>query len=172
MSSQVLTRVIIHETTSILPCRGGGGGVLHSLSPRDIAFSGGLNGWMRQSYHFQYRWIYGMGVLKRYVCIGFYPLDRQFLSAGGTHFLAWPSEISPPATPALEPQVAPIDQKHVELHVGGHRAGGRSLFARNVRRLPPHLRRAQQACGSQLFDMISVRRCPIGTRGGGFMGHP
>jgi hypothetical protein len=44
-----------------------------------------LLGWMRQSYHFQYRWIYGMGVLKRYVCIG--SLHRQFLSAGETHIL-------------------------------------------------------------------------------------
>jgi hypothetical protein len=44
-------------------------------------------GWMRQSYHFQYRWIYGMSVLKWYECIGFYPLDRQFLSAGETHIL-------------------------------------------------------------------------------------
>jgi hypothetical protein len=110
-----------------------------------------------------------MSVLKRYVCIGFYPLDRQFLSAGETHFLPWSSETPPSATPALEQQVAPIDQNHVELHVGGHRAGGRSLFARNVRRLLIS-GRAQQACGSQLFDMISVRRCPIGTRG--FMGHP
>jgi hypothetical protein len=78
---------------------------------------------------------YKQGVLKRHVCIGFYPLDRQFLSAGETHFLPWSSATPPPATPALEPQVAPIDQNHVELHVGGHRAGGRSLFARNVRRL-------------------------------------
>jgi hypothetical protein len=43
MFPQIRTRVIIHETTSILPCRGGGGGLLHSLSPRDIAFSKGLN---------------------------------------------------------------------------------------------------------------------------------
>jgi hypothetical protein len=43
---------------------------------------------MRQPYHFQYRWIYGMSLLKRYECIGFYPpLDRQFLSAGETHIL-------------------------------------------------------------------------------------
>jgi hypothetical protein len=46
-----------------------------------------VTGWMRQSYHFQYRWIYGMSLLKRYECIGFYPLDRQFLSAGETHIL-------------------------------------------------------------------------------------
>jgi hypothetical protein len=76
-----------------------------------------------------------MGVLKWYEFIGVYPLDRQFLSAGETHFLPWSSETPPSATPALEPQVAPIDQNHVELHVEGHRAGGRSLFARNVRRL-------------------------------------
>jgi hypothetical protein len=44
-------------------------------------------GWMQQLYHFQYRWIYGMSLLKRYECIGFYPLDRQFLSAGETHIL-------------------------------------------------------------------------------------
>jgi hypothetical protein len=70
----------------------------------------------------------------------------------------------------LEPQVAPIDQNHVELHVGGHYAGGRSLFARNVCRLLISAVRAPQACGSQqLLDMISVRRYPIGTRG--FMGH-
>jgi hypothetical protein len=90
---------------------------------------------MRQPYHFQYRWIYGMSLLKRYECIGFYPLDRQSLSAGETHILPWSSETQPSATPALEPQVAPIDQNHVGLHVGGHRAGGRPLFARNVRRL-------------------------------------
>ena len=51
------------------------------------AVTTGLHGWMRQSYHFQYRWIYGMSLLKRYECIGFYPLDRQFLSAGETHIL-------------------------------------------------------------------------------------
>jgi hypothetical protein len=28
------TRAMIHETTGILPCRGGGDGLLHSLSPR------------------------------------------------------------------------------------------------------------------------------------------
>jgi hypothetical protein len=44
MFSQIHTRVITNETTSILPCRGGGGGLLHSLPPRDIAFLGGLNG--------------------------------------------------------------------------------------------------------------------------------
>jgi hypothetical protein len=42
MFSQIRTRAIIHETTSILPCRGGGGGLLRSLSPRDIAFFGRL----------------------------------------------------------------------------------------------------------------------------------
>jgi hypothetical protein len=41
-------------------------------------------------------------------------------------------------------QVAPIDRNPVELHDGGHRAGGRSLFARNVRRLLIS-RRAPQA---------------------------
>jgi hypothetical protein len=47
--------VIIHETTSILPCRGGGGGILHSLSPRDIAFS------EAQSLHSPFR-LQGWGV--------------------------------------------------------------------------------------------------------------
>jgi hypothetical protein len=32
MFSQIHTRVIIHETTGIMPCRGGGAGLLHSLS--------------------------------------------------------------------------------------------------------------------------------------------
>jgi hypothetical protein len=47
--SQIRTHAIIHETTSILPCRGDGGGLLHSLSPRDIAFSEGLNGFPHRS---------------------------------------------------------------------------------------------------------------------------
>jgi hypothetical protein len=41
MFSQIHTRVVIHETTSIIPCRGGGGGLLHSLPPRDMATSKG-----------------------------------------------------------------------------------------------------------------------------------
>jgi hypothetical protein len=38
MFSQIRTRAMIHETTGIMPCRGGGDGLLH------IAFSEGLNG--------------------------------------------------------------------------------------------------------------------------------
>jgi hypothetical protein len=38
-----------HEATGILPCRGGGEGLVHSISPRDIAFSEGLNGFPRRS---------------------------------------------------------------------------------------------------------------------------
>jgi hypothetical protein len=55
--------------------------------PHHAAVTATSDGRMRQSYHFQYRWIYGMSLLKRYECIGVYPLDRQFLSAGETHLL-------------------------------------------------------------------------------------
>jgi hypothetical protein len=48
--SQIRTRIMTHETTGILPCRGcREAGLLHSLSPRDIAFSEGLNGFPRRS---------------------------------------------------------------------------------------------------------------------------
>jgi hypothetical protein len=48
--SQIRTRVMIHETTGILPCRGVREGLLHSPSPRNIAFSGGLSGFPRAPY--------------------------------------------------------------------------------------------------------------------------
>jgi hypothetical protein len=43
--TRVMTR---HETTGSLPCRFGGEGFLHSLSPRDIALSDGVNGFPRR----------------------------------------------------------------------------------------------------------------------------
>jgi hypothetical protein len=55
--------------------------LLCSSACASIPFALWLSGYMRQSHHFQYRSIYGMRILRRYECIGFYPLNCQFLFA-------------------------------------------------------------------------------------------
>jgi hypothetical protein len=56
--SQICTRIMIHETAGILPCRGvaeRGSYIVYHLSPRDIAFSEGLNGFPRRSRWWAYQ---------------------------------------------------------------------------------------------------------------------
>jgi hypothetical protein len=40
-----------------------------TAAQKATSLSGELNGWMRQPYHFQYRWIYGISVLIETVCL-------------------------------------------------------------------------------------------------------
>jgi hypothetical protein len=62
-------------------------------------------GQMGHSYHIiQWGSVFGMNPLKWHELIEVHPLDCQFLSAGGTHFLPWSSQTLPPAPPATRHQ--------------------------------------------------------------------